>query len=266
PVIGPGGPPVINNPPDIEPLMKVKPDVLFTSLLDASKADRLQDKIRIPVVVLSYGDFASFDDTVFDSLRLLGRIFKKDGRAEEVVGFVRGKIADLKRRAAKTKGKPSVYVGALGFKGTQGIESTDASYVPFEWLSANNAAKEISPSGHLFINMETLLKLDPEIIFIDGGGREAVSRDFARKREIYNQLEAFRERRVYALFPFNWYTTNIGTALADAYAIGKAVSPGAFRDIDIRSVTNDIYSFLVGEPLYDEMAADYGQPGQKISF
>jgi iron complex transport system substrate-binding protein len=108
------------------------------------------------------------------------------------------------------------------------------------------------------------LKLNPDFIFIDGGGLTLVREDFRKKPEVYNALKAFADGQVYSLLPFNWYTTNIDTALADAYAIGKILYPSHFEDIDPGRKADEIYTFLVGKPVYQEMKKDYGVIGQKI--
>jgi len=97
------------------------------------------------VIILSYGGFATFDDIVFQSLRLAGKILRAEKRAEEVVAFVEGARRDLLKRTERyqDKTKPRVYIGGVGFRGTQGIESTDAGYFPLDWVRAKNLAKEL---------------------------------------------------------------------------------------------------------------------------
>jgi len=41
---------------------------------------------------------------------------------------------------------------------------------------------------------------------------------------------------------------------ADAYYVGKVLYPDRFKDIDPVKKANEIYKFLAGEELYDEMA------------
>ncbi len=81
-----------------------------------------------------------------------------------------------------------------------------------------------------------------------------------------NALKAFADRRVYTLLPFNWYTTNIGTVLADTYAIGKILHPQHFSDVDVEKKADDLFTFLVGRPVYAEMKKDYGPIGQTAPF
>jgi iron complex transport system substrate-binding protein len=79
-------------------------------------------------------------------------------------------------------------------------------------------------------------------------------------------LSAFTKRRFYVLHPFNWYTTNIDTALTDAYAMGKILYPNHFADIDPEQKADEIYMALVGKPVYEKMKADYGPIGHVAPF
>lgn len=268
PTVGPGGVKSINASPDLELVLKASPEVVFVSYMSAELADTVQRKLGIPVVVLSYGPFATFDPVVYKSLRIMARILKAEKRADEVVSYVEGCRKDLAKRTANhdDSGKPRVYVGAVGFKGTQGIESTDASYVPLQWIGARNAARQWKKKGHLFIDKEQLLQCNPDVIFVDGGGARLMKEDMRRKTEFYEGLKAFRTKNVYRLHPFNWYVTNIGTAIADAYTAGKILYPKEFSDIRVEKKADEVYSFLLGKPVYKTMERDYGKLGERIGL
>jgi iron complex transport system substrate-binding protein len=270
PRCGPGGPASINKKPDMEAVLAVRPQVVFITYMDGPLAETVQNRLGIPVIVLDYGAFATFDETVFDALELAGRILNREKRAKQVVNYINALRGDLKRRTAgiAEERKPGVYVGGLGYRGAHGIGSSDHRYVPFEWLDARNLAVQVEASvgSHVSVGEETLLKLDPDVVFIDGGGLQLVETDYRKKRSFYQALRAFSSGRVYTLLPFNWYTTNIGTALADAYAIGKVLYPDRFEDIDPAQKADEIYSFLVGETVYRAMEADYGPIGGRAPF
>jgi iron complex transport system substrate-binding protein len=268
PTVGPGGPGSINKEPDLEGVLKVRPDVIFISYMEPANADALQKKLGIPVVILTHGRFASIDELIYDSLRVAGKILKAEQRAEEVIRYVENARKDLLTRtqAVPDDQKPTVYIGSVGYKGVQGIESTDASFTPLEWVGARNLAKTISPRDHLFIDKEKLLAWNPDIIFIDGGGLSLVKQDYAKKPEFYNGLKAFRGKKVYVIYPFNYYVTNVSTAVADAYSVGKILYPDRFSDIDPKTKADEIYTFLYGQPLYQQMEKDFGPLGRVTDF
>ena len=116
PTIGQGG---ANPKPNPEELLKVKPDVVFACYLTKEQANDLQQKTGIPVVVLSYGKLATFNNKeLFDSIELAGKILGKEGRASEVVKFIKDCQTDLNERTKNISDdkKPTVYVGGIGFK------------------------------------------------------------------------------------------------------------------------------------------------------
>ena len=270
PSCGPGGPAGIGKKPDLETVLSLRPDLIFTTYMEDTMADDIQKTLGIPVIVLSYGEYATFDEAVYKSLLVAGCILDREKRAQSVVAYIESLRKDMNDRTRNIvdEAMPTVYVGGIGYRGSYGIESSEQSYIPFKWLNVDNVAERVNAStgGHVFMDKEMLLKLNPEVIFIDGGGMDLVKDDYRKKPEYYRALRAFSQQRVYTLLPFNWYATNIGTALADAYAIGKILYPDQFKDIDPENKTDEIYRFLIGAPVYGDIAEDYGAIGQKVLF
>lgn len=246
--------------PNPEAILSVKPDIIFISYVEGRMANDLEEKTGIPVIVLSYGSLATFDnDDVFRSLRLAGRILNKTDRAEAVIQFIKDCESDLSSRAQNIQAekRPKVYVGGLGFRGTYGITSTEYAYPAFELLGVKNVAAVENKRGHIFVDKEKILEWDPDIIFIDGGGMNIVKNDYKKDPGFYELLTAVRNDNIYGLFPYNYYTTNIDTALADAYFIGKTIYPQSFEDVSPEKKADEIYAFLVGRPVYDVMKRDW---------
>lgn len=258
PTIGKGGP---GNPnPYPEEILKVNPDVIFAAAIDEQLANSLQQQTGAPVLVLDYGPVKVPSDKFFESLRLAGKVIGKEQRAEEVISFINGLLADLSMRTANIsdESKPTVYVGGLGYQGTQGIESTECQFSPFVAVNAKNVVDELTQTAHVFIDKEKLLEWNPDIIFIDEAGAAMVSDDYSKNPDFYNSLKAFINGNVYGVLPYNYYWTNVGTTLADAYYIGKVLYSDRFADVDPEAKADDIYAFLVGKPVYDEMEEAFG--------
>jgi ABC-type Fe3+-hydroxamate transport system substrate-binding protein len=155
-----------------------------------------------------------------------------------------------------------------------GVESMEKQYPtgrPY-WI-ANPQLKTlpaIGPGGAGAINKkpdkEILLSLNPDVIFIDGAGLPLVREDYRKKPDFYQALAAVKAKRVYTLYPFNYYTTNLDTAMVDAYAIGKILYPEGFADVDLVKQVDAIYTFLVGKPVTARMQVDFGALGQSVRF
>ncbi|NJF25781.1 iron ABC transporter substrate-binding protein [Thermococcus sp. Bubb.Bath] len=260
PIIGPGGPGKL---PNFEALIKVHPQVIFMVFVSRSEANEVQSKTGIPVVVLSYGTLSNFTDReFFNSLLLAGKILGKEKRAENVIRFIENQQSYLENLTNGLEG-PTVYVGGIGYKGAHGITSTYTDYAPFTVLHLNNIASKVgSKSGWAQVDKEFLLKENPDYLFIDEGGLKIILSDYNSNPSFYNSLKAVKKGHVYGVLPYNFYNTNMGIAIADAYYIGKVIYPERFKNIDPIKKANEILEFLDGKPVYGQLANEFGGFGE----
>lgn len=257
PVIGQGGP---FSTPDPEKIISVKPDVIFAcSFIDKKGAEDLQLKTGIPVVMLDYGSPSVLNESLYKSLILIGKIIGEEKRARDLVNYIKRTERELKLRTERipSEKKPKVYIGALGMRGGHGIESTQAKYPPFVMINAKNVVDETGRAGSVMIEKEKLLIWDPDIIFIDISNYGLVQQDYKKNPQFYQALKAVRNGQVYGQLPFNFYNTNIDTAIADAYWAGKIIFPNYFKDIDPAKKADDIYRFFLGKPVYEDLTKTY---------
>lgn len=258
-IIGPGGP---NNAPDAEKILSVNPDVIFTTYAaEKNDNEELQKKTGIPVVSLSYGKSSVFDEEVYKSIEIIGQVMNDNERAAEVVDYMRKCSEDLNNRTKDIPDneRPKVYAGALSMKGSHGLESTQGNYALFKAINALNVADETGKTGSVMIDKEKLIEWNPDKIFIDYGGLSIVKDDYAKNPQYYKTLSAFCSGEVYSIQPYNFYTTNIDTAMTDAYYMATVIYPEQFSDIDPEAKADEIYNFLLGKSLYEFMSRDFGK-------
>ncbi len=270
PSIGPGGPQSINRKPDLEAILKLHPDVIFATYMNKTVADSIQNITGIPVVVLSYGSTESLQSHIEKSLFLAGKILGRESRALDVSSYIEILQKDIHRRiaSASTNCKQTVYVGGVGYRGSHGIESTELHYLPFMWTGVHNIAESVTAriGSHIFVDKEILLSLDPDVIFIDAGGLKLIQEDYRKHPGFYHALKAWSSGKIYLLFPFNYYTTNLETALLNAYAVGKVLFPRQFQDVNLKTKADEIFSFFVGSSVYEAMERAYGPLGCPVSL
>ncbi len=253
PTVGEGG---SGRLPDFEKLISVAPDIIFTTNIDSEQADIIQQRVNIPVVVLDYGGIGILDiNSVYNTLSLLGKILNAEKREKELKDYINKTLQDLKKRTENIteKQKPTVYVGAVSYRGAHGITSTQGSYPPLEWVNALNVAKLLNKEGPIFIDKEQLLLWNPDVIFIDNGGLSLVSEDYKKNGSFYKKLKAVKNNRVYSILQYNNYFTNLELAIANSYFIGKVIYPDRFYDIDPPKKSEEIIKFFVGLPIYSEI-------------
>lgn len=256
-----------DNPEQILTL-KTQPQLIFKTYPDMGHdPEELQEKTGLPVIPLHYGDLDRLRPRLTNALRAMGKALDKQARAEEVVAFFEETIRDLKRRVGSVpeSEKPGVFVGGVAFKGPHGYQSTEPAYPPFVFVGAKNLAHDGAlaeqQNRHSVVSKETILAWDPAYLFLDlstlqlgeASGLAELQQDPA-----YQSLTAVGQGKVYGLLPYNWYSKNYGSILANAYFIGKLLHPKAFADIDPVRKADEIFTFLVGKPVFEELNAAFG--------
>ena len=252
---------------DAEKLLAANPDILFMAGYGDTilqSANEIQEKTGIPVVVFYSGDYVTNGDKVASTLRMIGKILHADKRAEDVIQYFADVRTDLETRTAgiPDADKPTVYVGGISYSGFHGMDGTDPAYYPFTVLHAKNVASVVNTAtstGYAAVSKEQVLSWDADIIFVDlntmkaagGGGIHELQTDPS-----YRELSAVKTGKVYAVNPHTSMGTNHETSMANAYFIGKILYPKQFADIDPAAKANEIYTFVDGAPVYDQLKAN----------
>lgn len=248
PVIAAGG---SNGTVYEEELIALSPDVILTTY-DAEAAEALQTKTGIPVICLTLTDKV-FDQTVYDNLTLTGHVLGTEERSDAVIAYMASVADDLARRTQQSAQPVTAYCGAVSFKGAHGIEGTEAGYPPFVQTGVTNVADATGRTGAFDVDLEQILKWNPEYLFFDVANFDLVQEDYARRPAYYNQLDAVQNKRLYAQVAYRYNGTNTELAIANAYYVGKVIYPEAFSDIQIEAKVNEITETMLGRPYYDTL-------------
>jgi iron complex transport system substrate-binding protein len=255
--------------PELILTLEPQPQVIFKTFAAMGHDPvELQAKTGLPVVVLDAGNLGAARDSFYASLRLMGTVVGKADRAERLVAYFDALIADL---AARTAGipvaeRPTAYLGGVAYKGPHGFQSTEPGYPPFAFVGARNLAHEEGGAARDVSNTsvakEQIVAWDPDYLFLDLStlqmGGEADGLHELRTDPAYATLTAVREGRVFGVLPYNWYSQNYESILANAYFIGKTLYPDRFADIDPAAKADEIYSFIVGRPVFGAMNEAFG--------
>ena len=224
----------------------------------------LQQKTGIPVVTLEYGGL--LPDTrgdLYQTLRIMGDVTGSRDRAEEVIDFFEQHFTFLEEKVSQIEhaARPSAYVGGIAYSGAHGFQSTEPDYPPFSLLKVKNvaglSARLLQPMSHAVVAKEQILEWDPDYLFLDLSTLQ-LTPDTSGLHELktdpgYQTLRAVKNGNVYGVLPYTWITKNYGSILADCYFVGKLLYPEVFAEIDPMEKADEIYSFLVNEPVFDKM-------------
>lgn len=261
---------------DPEKMIEINPQVILkTSMIGqssaptATEADTLQSKTGIPVVSLPYGSLSNEKSKaeMYSSLRIMGKVAGKQQRAEEIISYINATMQDLENRTADIpeSERKTAYVGGVSMAGAHGIISTEPAYPPFLWVNAKNVAAGMG-TDHADIAKEALVDWDPEYLFIDIGtlqlGNEGAIGELKNDTALKG-LSAVKNGKIYGVIPYNYYSTNYESVLANAYFVGKVLYPDRFKDIDPEAKANEIYTFFLGKPVFSDLNKQYDNLGFK---
>lgn len=243
------------------------PQVIF-KVSSAAGVDpvKLSKKTGIPVIILEYGDLGHKRQDFYQALTILGQALNRQDRALELIAFFDSQIQQLESRTNNIPDteKKTCFVGGIAFKGPHGFQSTEPGYPPFQFVNAKNIARPSKTEKILAqsnFSKEKMLILDPEVLFLDlstlqmgedQGGLYELKTD-----PVFQGLTAVGKKQVYGVLPYNWYSQNFGSILADAWFIGKILYPEQFSDIVPDQKADEIYTFLLSKPLFEQMNAAF---------
>jgi iron complex transport system substrate-binding protein len=243
-----------------------QPQVIFKTYVTMGYDPvELEKKTGIPVVILEYGDLTQGKNNFFNALDIIGQVLKKESRTKELIKFFKDHINELEERTKNIAETKNCFIGGIAFKGPHGFQSTEPSYPPFQFINAVNIAATNVMSDknfhHSNFSKEKILIADPDIIFVDlstlqAGKHHGSIHEFGND-PVCQGLSAVKAKRVYGVLPYNWYSRNFGSVLADAWYIGKTLYPDKFVDIVPEKKADEIYKFLVSKPVFNAMNTSF---------
>lgn len=244
------------------------PQVIFKTFPEMGiPAAKLQEATDIPVIPLEYGNLFNQKEDLYKTIRTMARVIEKSQRGEEVISFFEDTIHDLSRRmeGLASSERRTAYVGGIAYKGPHGIRSTEKGYPPFVFTGTRNVAfsgEELKgSSSQADVSREKILEWDPEVIFVDlstlNAPKDASALAELKNDPLWRELKAVKSGEIYGVLPYNWYTQNFGSILANAYFVGKALYPERFEDVDPQVKADEIFRFLVGQDVFQIMKQSF---------
>ena len=254
PSCGVGGPQA--QTAEAEKILSCNPDIVISEYEDVDKSNALQEQLGVPVITLKPGQ-SVFADAFKDTLRLLGKVFCREERAEEIVSFVEAETQAIRTRveAISEADKPSVYICGLGNWGTTNHLMTSPNFPLFEVAGVKNVLTGLATKGNQSIEKEKFVAIgsDIDIIIIDAAAVKNIRPLYAEDPKMFDSVKAWKEGEVYLQLAFNAYYTNYELALADTWFIAKSVYPQLFGDIDMNAKLDEITKIFLGKAMAEEV-------------
>lgn len=242
---------------EAEKILACQPDIIISEYEDVEKADALQQQVGVPVITLRAGVDGVFAEAFSGSLRLLGQLFGREDRAEELISFIEAETAEITRRTADVAeaDKPGVYICGLGNWGTTNHLMTSQSYAAFRVANIRNAVTDLGTNAVQAIEAEKFAALGDsiDVMLIDAAAVKNIAPLYQEDPALLDTCRAWQTGQVYLEMAYNAYYTNYEIALANAWFAAKCVYPDLFADVDMTSKTNEITKSFLGQELAEQI-------------
>ena len=212
-------------------------------------------KLGVPVVVLNQVAKYDGDETeaVYTEVELLGKIFEKEDKAEEIINLLKEQVDFIKSRTAdipNDKKKTFLYLELSSYcAGKGGVAYVDGENTLESILieSIVNAKNEFKGSGRQLMSAEQLLNLDPDVIYLP------TAQGVHTPDELYNnesykdlqELRAIKERKVTGLPLIGCRTERLDFPVS-LMIEAKFTYPDRFQDVNVGEWLNDYHMKLYG--------------------
>ena len=106
------------------------------------------------------------------------------------------------------------------------------------------------------MDLEKITVWDPDIIFLNPVNMNLVNEHYKKNKAFYQSLKAVKNGQIYTQISYNYNSTNMEIAIANAYYAGKVIYPERFADVDPIRKADEIFAIMLGQPFYEKLAAD----------
>ena len=146
------------------------PEVIIACDYDDGKAEQLSTMVDAGIAVVIIHELQSPFDTKFPiQLRLIGKVFGEETRAEQLLTYINGLKADLANRVKNITDRPTAYIAATSYAGTRPFTFSTSKYDPFDLINVHNIITSEMTGGSEIpkdFAFEEITALQPNYVFI----------------------------------------------------------------------------------------------------
>jgi iron complex transport system substrate-binding protein len=262
--------PDIGSSSNFEAIIATGADLVISSTVDVAKLNSYQNSLNIPVFAIDADVELNNLELMIKQFLVMGELLNEKQRANQLIEGVKEIIEDLNRRTESVSKIKESYVGGMMYYGPSDLLRTTGDYDSFDLVNVNNVMSS-NPIGNkqpYLTELEHLIKTNPKVVFIDTANENLSKKGYLDHKEIYdNHVVAFKTKDVYKTAVYKYYGTNWETPLINAYYVGKILYPEAFKDIDMKEVTQKILKlFYQKEISYEKFVELQNYPFKAVQW
>jgi len=231
------GLPVVD-PTKVEKVIESGVDLIISSSVNVADLDREQSDYGIPVFAINAD--LEFGDQFYEQIIMLGKLFKEEERAEELVNGIKEMISDITYSFLPIDSDEvsyesfSAYVCGMNFMGAGNLQKTTGDYLPFEYAHIRNVMESdstgVGKQPYSISSVEVIKNRDPQYIFIDGGNYNVTLSNIreSTNKKTLETVDAIINGDVYKTMVYKSWGTNWQNQLINVYFVADTVHGDRF--------------------------------------
>lgn len=208
-----------------------------------------------------WDDDYCLESTLKANIELVGNMVNEPHRAKDVIDGIESIMRDIRGFAGTSD--TNVYVAGVTISGSNILNTTFPTYLPFKLIGANNAYKGKSTDAKVVLNVEDFSNpsvVDVDMIVIDPSSSDKVkepdSQYFLKYfYELNNDSDPGNDVKLYVTTPIVWDSINYDCALASSYYIEYLLYGKLTHDQVVKKI-NDVFVTFYGEEHGKNVFAD----------
>jgi ABC-type Fe3+-hydroxamate transport system, periplasmic component len=213
-------------------------DLIISSSVTVTELDKEQSDCGIPVFGINAD--LEFGDQFYEQIIMLGKLFKEEERAEELVNGIKKMISDITYSFLPTDSGEvsyelfSAYVCGMNFMGVGNLKKTTGDYLPFEYAHIRNVMDSdstgVGKQPYSISTVEVIKDRNPQYIFVDGGNYNVTLSDLreSTNKRTLKDVDAIVNNKVYATMVYKSWGTNWQNQLINVYFVADTVHGDRF--------------------------------------
>ncbi len=243
----------------VEKIAKKNPSLVITSEGIWNKFtenfDILSKKCNVVVIKDQQMKYMTENGKLADFMKfnidLLGKVFKKESRSEQLIKNINEIIKDISS-LSKTSDK-KIYVAGVTISGSNPLNTTFPVYIPFDLTGSKNAYTGPSQESKVVLTPDEVSNMDIDMIVIDPSSSNkikdeqgTINQDSKYVMKYLYDLPASERPKMYITIPIVWDSINYDCALASAYVVSY-LNYGSLTQEQLEDKVNNVFTAFYGQ-------------------
>jgi iron complex transport system substrate-binding protein len=173
--------------PNIEKIISLKPDIIFSAGLEQEKAARKLKELGQNVIIIDPSNFAQ----LFQSIQDIGQLTFRQSQAMQLIGLMQGRINATRQRVSYFNYHPRVFM-EIGFNPLMTASKGSFLDEMIKMAGGINIAGDL-PRPYCQVSEELVIRQNPEVIVLT----DRTKKTEVLKRAEWENIVAVKNNRVY---------------------------------------------------------------------